>query len=298
MGLAMLIAVELDHREELDRLWSYAASALRHADGPERGYFRSTCSDGACADPFGQQQLTMALLFAHGRWGSHTGEIDYGAEALRSLAAMREPRSGGVTPMFDAQTSLIVDEPTTTRAGRTRPSNVMPGYYALWAEATGDASWLDVAAASRSFLKAAAHPKTGLLPLRARFDGSAEPGSDAFMPEGYRAQLAMTLDHVFTGSEPWYPSESNSLLSFFSGQGLTSYGASYPLDGSRCIDCTHNLALVAMNGVSALPATQASRAAFVEAVWNAEPTNGDARYYDGLLQLLALLTLSGRLQVY
>ena len=53
-----------------------------------------------------------------------------------------------------------------------------------------------------------------------------------------------------------------------------------------------------MNGVSALPATVAARRAFVEAVWNAEPTSGEARYYDGLLHLLSLLTLSGRLRIY
>ncbi|HVY30622.1 MAG TPA: glycosyl hydrolase family 8 [Polyangiaceae bacterium] len=298
MGLGMLICVELDHRDELDRLWSYAASALRYGEGPEQGYFRSTCSDGPCADPFGQQQLTMALLFAHGRWGSHSGSIDYGAEALRSLAAMRSAERRGATSMFDPESLLVVDEPSPERADRTRPSNVMPGYYALWAEATGDDTWLEIAEASRQLLEAAAHPKTGLLPLRARFDGSAEPGSDAFVPEGYRTQLAMTLDHVFTGGAAWYEGESNSLLDFFSGQGLTSYGASYPLDGSRCIDCNRSLALVAMNGVSALPATQASRSAFIQAVWDAAPTSGDARYYDGLLHLLALLTLAGRLQVY
>jgi oligosaccharide reducing-end xylanase len=200
--------------------------------------------------------------------------------------------------MFDATTRLVVDEPSTAHAQLTRPSNVMPGYYALWGEATSDPAWLAIAEASRQFLQAAAHPKTGLLPLRARFDGSAVPGSDAFVPEGYRAQLAMTLDHVFTGAEPWYAAESNSLLDFFSGQGLTSYGASYALDGSRCLDCNRSLALVAMNGVSALPATQTTRAAFVEAVWDAAPPTADVRYYDGLLHLLSLLTLSGRLRIY
>lgn len=299
MGLGMLIAVELDHREEFDRLWSYAASALRFAEGPERGYFRSTCSDGPCADPYGQEQITMALLFAHGRWGSGSGSIDYGAEALRSLDAMlRVERSGSATAMFDATTHLVVDEPSTAQARLTRPSNVMPGYYALWGEATNDPAWLAIAEASRRFLQAAAHPKTGLLPLRARFDGSAVPGSDAFVPEGYRAQLAMTLDHVFTDAQPWYAAESNSLLDFFSGQGLTSYGASYPLDGSRCLDCNRSLALIAMNGVSALPATQTTRAAFVQAVWDAAPPTGNVRYYDGLLHLLSLLTLSGQLRIY
>jgi endo-1,4-beta-D-glucanase Y len=134
--------------------------------------------------------------------------------------------------------------------------------------------------------------------MRARFDGTPEPGADTFVPEGYRSQLNMTLDYVFHADEPWYVSESDRLLGFFASEGLASYGASYPLDGSACISCLHPLALVAMNGISALPATSSERKAFVDAVWNAEPVEGQTRYYDDLLHLLALLTLSGQLRVY
>lgn len=304
MGLGMLIAVELNQRSELDKLWSYAAAALRYQSGPKRGYLRSSCADGPCVDPYGHQTIAMALLFAHGRWGSHSGRIDYGSEALRLLEVMwnKQDENGGVvegvTNLFDAESSLAVDEPTGERAAVTRPANVMPAYYALWAQATGDARWLTAASAGRSFFQAAAHATTGLMPLRASFTGEPEPGSNTFEPDVYRAQLNMTLDHVFSASEPWYPSESDRLLEFFGGLGLANYGSTFPLDGSRCIDCQHALSLVAMNGVSALPATSARKAAFVDAVWNAAPTDGPGRYYDGLLHLLALLTLSGRLRVY
>lgn len=304
IGLGMLIALELDRRDELDKLWTFAAAALRYQSGPNRGYFRSTCSDGPCADPYGHQTLTMALLFAHGRWGSHSGRIDYGSEALRLLDVMwnKQQQNGGVvdgvTNLFDASSSLAVDEPTSARASATRPANVMPGYYALWAQATGDSRWLTAASAGRSFLQAAAHATTGLLPWRASFQGKPQAGSANFETDVYRAHLNMTLDHVFHGAQPWYAAESDRLLDFFSSQGLATYGSTFPLDGSGCIDCLHALSLVAMNGVSALPATSASKSAFVEAVWNAAPTDGPGRYYDDLLHLLALLTLSGRLRVY
>jgi oligosaccharide reducing-end xylanase len=304
VGLGMLIALELDQRDELDRLWTYAAAALRYQTGPRRGYFRSSCADGPCVDPYGQQTLAMALLFAHGRWGSHSGHIDYGSEALQLLDVMwhKQQQNGGivdgVTNLFDADSSLAVDEPTRERAAATRPANVMPGYYALWAQATGDGRWLSAASAGRRFLQAAAHATTGLLPWRASFQGQPLPGSDTFVSDVYRAQLNMTLDHVFHGEEPWYTAESDKLLAFFASQGLASYGSTFPLDGSGCIDCLHALSLVAMNGVSALPATSADKSAFVEAVWNAVPTDGPQRYYDDLLHLLALLTLGGRLRVY
>jgi oligosaccharide reducing-end xylanase len=200
--------------------------------------------------------------------------------------------------MFDARAKLAVDEPSGDHAQVTRPSNVMPGYYELWAQATGDDGWLELAQAGRSFLQSTAQPMTGLFPLRASFTGIPERGSEAFVAEGYRTQLNITFDQMFTGGDPWYVTEADRLLDFFSGEGLTTYGASYPLDGSRCIDCRHSVALVSVNGVSALIATQAERSAFIQAVWDSTPPGGQVRYYDGLLHLLSLLTLGGRLRVY
>jgi oligosaccharide reducing-end xylanase len=248
--------------------------------------------------------LATALLFAHGRWGSHSGDIDYGAEALEILHVMRnqQAENGGVvadvTDMFDAKQGLVVDEPSVSGAARTRPSNVMPAAYELWSQATADASWQSAAEAARTFLQASAHATTGLLPLRASFDGAALPGSDAFVPEGYRALLNMALDHSWFEPMDWYGDESDRLLGFFASQGLELYGSSYSLDGARCLNCVHSAALVAMNGVSALASTRADRDQFVEAVWSNALPEGQFRYYDGLLQMLSLLYLSGELRVY
>jgi oligosaccharide reducing-end xylanase len=304
VALAMLIALQLDRRDELDRLWRFAASSLRQASGPASGYFRSTCADGPCADPYGQQMLALALLLAHGRWGSRDGDIDYGAEALALLHVMRQKEllNGGVvddvTNMFDAETGLVVDEPSRARASQTRPSNVMPAAYALWAQATGDASWQDAADRGRQLLETTSHSVTGLLPQRAEFDGTPVADSDSFEPEGYRALFNMVLDYVWLEPTDWYVTEGDRLLGFFAGEGLQLYGSSYPLDGSSCLVCSHSTALVAMNGVMALASTRPDRADFVEAVWNSEPVEGQFRYYDGLLRLLSLLVLSGQFRVY
>jgi oligosaccharide reducing-end xylanase len=51
------------------------------------------------------------------------------------------------------------------------------------------------------------------------------------------------------------------------------------------------------NGIAAVPATGPERTAFVQAVWDLDPPSGVLRYYAGLLDLLSLLTLSGRLRV-
>jgi oligosaccharide reducing-end xylanase len=108
----------------------------------------------------------------------------------------------------------------------------------------------------------------------------------------------MVMDSIWSGGDPWADDEGDRLLRFFLSQGIDSYGASFTLDGATTLSPTHDLSLVAMNGVSALTASVPQRLAFVDAVWNAEIPTGFSRYYAGLLDLLALLTLGGQLRVW
>ncbi len=307
IGLGMLMTVELDHQDEFDRLYRYAASSLEYGSGANRGYFRSSCdADGepvGCVDPYGHEQIAMALLLAHGRWGDGLS-IDYGSEFLRVLDVTRhkqEENGGiveGVTNLFDEATALVVDEPTETGAGRTRPSGVMPAYYALWAEATGDDFWNQAAASARLHLSAAADADTGLFPIRAQFDGGAVDGSDYFGPESYRSLLNVALDHVWAGDSTWSANESDRLLAFFYAQGIDVYCSAYTLDGATCLSLVRDGALIGMNGVAALSATISQRTEFVDAVWNLELATGATRYYPGLLHLVSLVALGGQLRVY
>ena len=52
-----------------------------------------------------------------------------------------------------------------------------------------------------------------------------------------------------------------------------------------------------MNAVAALISDDASAWEFVEALWEAEPTRGNFRYYDGCLYLFGLLNVTGRFQI-
>ncbi len=307
LGLGMLIAVELNHRDEFDRLYRYSSASLEYDSGPNRGYFRSSCSSDSgivpCVDPYGHEQLATALLLAHGRWGD-SGDIDYGTEFLRLLQVARHKQDenggivAGVTNLFDATTKLVVDVPDQEGATQTRPSSVMPAYYALWAQATGDAFWTEAAEAARAHLTAAADADTGLLPLRAAFDGTALPGDDFFGPECYRAQLNLTLDQLWAGDDTLSVDESNRLLAFFYSKGIDLYCSAYSLDGATCLTPIRDGALIAMNGVSALSSTLPERTEFVNAVWNLELASGATRYYPGLMHLVALIALGGQLRIH
>jgi oligosaccharide reducing-end xylanase len=174
----------------------------------------------------------------------------------------------------------------------------MPAYYELWAQAVADPFWSRAAAAARAYWQRSANPSTGLWPVRAYFDGTPVPGGDNFAAESYRAQLNMAVDRLWFGPRDWELLQANRLLGFFTGVGLDKYCAGYSLDGSKCNDSNHSPALVAANGATALVATSDSRATFIDTVWNATTPTGLPRYFDGIMQLLALLVLGGQYRVY
>lgn len=307
IGLAMLVSVELDRRDELDRLWTYARETLQVTSGASAGYFTSSCdaAGGAtpCLDPFGLQQLTMALLLAHERWGSAGGGIDYGAAVRELLTRMRHKEDenggvvGGVTDVFDAVAGLPFDQPDVSSANRSRPSIAMPAYYALWGQATEDPFWARAADSARAYWRRATDGTTGLTPVRARFDGTPVAGGDTFSSESFRTELNLMLDRIWTGGDDWEVATAEQLVGFFTTQGIDDYGSAFSLDGRTVLDPTHDTALVAANGAAALVATAPQRIPFVDAVWNMPVPAGLPRYYSGLLYLVSLLALGGQLQV-
>jgi len=313
MGLAMVIAVELGKRDEFDRLWRYTKANLQVASGPAQGYLSSFCNSGQadpCNDPYGLQQITASLLLARGRWKDTPGDIDYAQEArdLLDLMRLKEAYNCGiladatgtfVTGTFDPSSKLPYSTPTTASANVSRPSIIMPAYYELWGQATGDPFWGQAAAAGRAYWQASANNKTGLLPARATFDGTPVPGLDTFEPEGDRTFLSMALDRIWVGSQqPWEIDESNRLLTFFYGVGIDAYGKIYTLDGITAIDTAHDPSLVAANGALGLIATYDHRTEFINAVWGLPIPTLTYRYFTGLMELTSLLILSGQMRVY
>ena len=306
-GYAMMIAVQLDKRTEFDRMWTYVKAVLSYPmTEPSGGYFQSACGSSAsaamsCNDPFGHAQFVTALLFARDRWGI-TGKHDYGVDAVALLDVMRhkEDLNGGivndVTNTFDQETALPFDVPEVRAAGVSRPSVAMPAFYELWGQATQDPFWTRAAAAARAYWKRAAHPTTGLFPIRAYFDGKPVENSDTFDSESFRTQINIVLDRIWFAKDPWEIEEVDRLLAFFSSKGMASYGGEFTLDGDT-VNPLRDYALVAANGASAMISTNVNRVAYVSDAWNMPTQAGLVRYFSGLLNLTVLLILSGQYRV-
>jgi oligosaccharide reducing-end xylanase len=311
MSYGMMITVQMDKQKEFDRLWTWTKKFMYNAEEPYKGYFAWHCKeDGSKIDANpasdGETWFATALLFASARWGDGAGLLNYRAEANAILDAMlhtsERSSSGLATNMFDAKTKQVVFVPKIgSESSFTDPSYHTPAYYEIWAQrADKDKEfWKAAAAASRAYFKTAAHPKTGLVPDYANFDGTPSDDSQHkdFRFDAWRTSMNIALDWTWHAADPWQLEQSDRWLAFFASQGMDRYVNQYELDG-KALSQDRSPGLVAMNAVTALAAMHERRKDFVQALWDTSIPSGQWRYYDGMLYTMALLQVSGQFKAW
>ncbi|MDT8898478.1 glycosyl hydrolase family 8 [Thermanaerothrix sp. 4228-RoL] len=309
MSYGMMIAVQLNHKEEFDRLWKWTKTYMYQSEGPFRGYFAWHCTPEGqklASNPAsdGEEWFVMALLFAANRWGNGEGIFNYREEAQQILNTMlhkSKEDNGIATSMFDAESKQVVFVPSGRYATFTNPSYHLPFYYELWARwaAQDNDFWHKAAQTSRSFFHKAAHPQTGLMPDYANFDGSpvSDPEHENFRFDAWRTLANVAVDYAWFGVDPWQIEQSNRVLDFLTSHGIHTFPNQYTLDGIP-LSSEHSTGLVAMAAVAGMIANPQKGEPFIEALWNADIPTGKWRYYDGMLYLLALLHVSGSFRIY
>jgi oligosaccharide reducing-end xylanase len=309
MSYGMMIAVQLDKKEEFDRLWKWTRTYMYQSDGPYQGYFAWHCTiegEKLDANPAsdGEEWFVMALLFASSQWGDGEGIFDYQARAQEILHTMlhKEDESNGLaTNMFNAETKQIVFVPRLgPNSSFSDPSYHLPAYYelwALWAHADNE-FWKEAAQISRDYFKKAAHPETGLMPDYANFDGTPYGTSDHkdFRFDAWRTLSNVAVDYAWFAADPWQVEQSNRVLGFLASQGMDTYPNQFALDGTQ-LSGDHSTGLVSMAAVAALAADRETGEPFVQALWDTQIPSGRWRYYDGMLYMLGLLHVSGKFKI-
>lgn len=295
-GYALLVTVELDRPDEFGRLWRYAAEHLQYQTGPAERFLYWECgATGGCPDPNGMQYAAAALLLAGARWAEPA--YTTAGQGLLQVMLHREALNGGVVGdvhnVFDATSRL----PVTTPMGdptSTTTSFLLPAFNQLFAATSGGdaATWQDVANATRAALTTVTATPTGLPPDTANLAGM--PLTTTFSSEAYRVGLNMAVDHLAFGTS--FASEANALLTFFATRTDGYYGE-YDIETGAALANWESSGLRAALGATAAAATTDDRARFVQAVWDMPVPTGVTRYYDGVLYLLSLLTLSGKVDL-
>lgn len=324
MSYGMMIAVQVDRKDDFDALWNWAKSHMYHASPrhPGHGYFSwQMRPDGTAIDenpaPDAEEYFATALLFASHRWGNGKGIYDYRKEAFAILDAMKNRKSIAGTvnkgkkvtlvSLFNPEHKMVRFTPDTDNFSKngdhTDPSYHLPAFYELWAAWGPEADrafWAEAAKVSRDFFVKTTHPQTGLSPDYANFDGtpkaaSWDAGTANFRYDAFRTAMNWAVDAAWWAKDPRETELSDRLLAFFEAQG-PKYKANFTLDGKPIVD-HDSLGLVSMNGVAALAATHPRAWRFVEDLYQREPPTGKWRYYDGMLYSMALLHLSGKFRI-
>ncbi|MBI5959299.1 MAG: glycoside hydrolase [Chloroflexi bacterium] len=308
----MMIAVQLDKKQEFDRIWKWTKTYMYNQSGAYQGYFAWHCQpDGSKIDENpasdGEIWFATALFFAAGRWGNGEGIFDYQAEAnaiLHTMLHQEDDPKNGSKNMFDGEHKQVVFVPSYGQeSSYTDPSYHVPHYYDLWALWADEDNvfWAEAAAASREFLKSAAHPETGLMANYTEFDGRPKVRGDYgefFYSDAWRVPMNVAVDYAWFAADEWEIEQSNRIQAFFYTQGLYSYSDKWRVDGSESLTPWHSEGLVATNAVASLAASESIAWEFIEEFWNTSIPTGQWRYYSGLLYMMSLLHLSGEFRIY
>lgn len=305
MGYGMLATVGLDQRQVFDQLWAWTKTYMMFPDGPSAGLLRwrcdpdgTGCEDSAATDS--SSVIATALFMAASRW-PEAGVHDYRSDALGLLEAMTtvEDRPGAVTDGVVNCFDLGAKMPRKSSRNPEREVPVdylMPAFYEVWAEQDPSraTTWTQMANLSREGLSQAAHSETGLLPEWMDYSAPAVTYRGDYVSTTSRAFLNEALDHLWHGPTSAIIAHNERLLDFFLVEGLDDYAAEYRIGGTPAV--TYNT--VGHRSLVALAAGMSNQSkydVFLEDLLAQQIPTGNFRYYEGMLYMLSLLTLSGQM---
>ena len=321
MSYAMMVCVQMNRKEEFDRLWKWVRTYMYIPKGPGKNYFAWSCgtdgtwnSDGPAPD--GEEFFAMSLFFAWRRWGDGEGIFEYSKEAraiLKECVHKGEPGQLGDS-MWDAKNHLIKFIPNCDFSD---PSYHLPHFYELfakWANPEDREFWKEAAKASRDYLHKACHPKTGLSAEYADYDGTPHKGHqeifgrhDWYYSDAYRTIANIGLDYEWFGIDEGQYEAPEKLLRFLDARWDEDPFEIYEVDGTSLHEpALHpvGLQVTTTQGIlSVLGRTKDEESIRIAKKWLEEffrmpLRKGDRRYYDNCLYFFAFLALSGNYRIW
>ena len=322
MSYGMMMCVQMDKKEEFDRIWKWACTYMWMDEGENEGYFAWSCATDGTKNaygpaPDGEEFFAMALFFASHRWGDGEGIFEYSKMAKKILSACIHkgtPERCGA-PMWNAENKQILFVPG---CDHTDPSYHLPHFYeyfAKWADERDRDFWKEAVKASRDYLAKACHPVTGMNPEYGEFDGTpmsrpltwTNDRHDYFYSDAYRTVANIGLDYAWFGVDVGQAKAAERLQYFLGVVRKDDPWKTYEIDGTVLEqDALHPVGLLATTAQGALAVLnmdttdEAKKLAWewVERFWNEPLRKGGRRYYDNCLYIFAFLALSGKYLPY
>jgi oligosaccharide reducing-end xylanase len=270
MSYGMMVAVQLDHQTEFDRLWTWVKNHMAQNCSGDKctGEIAWSCSTSGSKKsnggaPDGEEYFATALIFAHNRWGD-TGKFKYGTEAQWVLDLIR-------TKYFHTNPHLVK---FVANANTTDPSYILPAFYQAWAcfDTANAAFWNTAITDGRAFFHKGTD-SNGVCPYQSSWDGSNPQAANS---DSVRCVVNLMMDYNFFKADSW---QAQTYAPKFAAHEKNAGPPS-----SYC-DATLGFGLPAADGK-----------AFVDKIWSAGVPSHD--YWNGVLYMLALLHVSGNFKLY
>ena len=308
MSYGMMMCVQMDKKDEFDRLWRWSKKYMYMESGNEAGYFAWSVSpegvkNAQGAAPDGEEFFITALFMASRRWGDGEGILNYRAEAEKLLDACINNEHRGLRSMWDPSNKLIR---FVANFDFSDPSYHLPHFYTFIADQTSNEEnrkfMLEAAKASRDFLSKACHPVTGLNPEYSKFDGTPidKPWFDGnchqlYYSDAYRTGANIALDYSWFGADERELKQAENQIRFFCETlGKQNWDGIYDLDGTVMEGkALHPVAIIATNAQVSLNLESEDAEYCIRKFWDTPLRKGDRRYYDNCLYFFAFLALSG-----
>ncbi len=318
MSYGMMMCVQLDKKEEFDRLWKWSMTYMYMTKGPCAGYFAWSCKPDGTKNsygpaPDGEEYYAMALIFASHRWGDGEGIYNYSEWARTILRDCIHRNAPGYKPggqMWSDDNYLIKFVPGCPY---TDASYHLPHFYELFADNCdpGDRDfWLNAAKASREYLHTACHEKTGLCSDYANFDGtvlehSFNPNAGLHYSDSYRTVYNIALDWAWNKADPWQPEECRKVQRYFENAGENWAVVPRPDGTLTDVKAMHPLAIKATKAAASIAALDGAdddekelAKRLAKELFETPLREGKRRYYDNCLYLFSLLMLAGEYREY
>jgi endoglucanase len=258
-------------------------------------------NQGTASATDGDLDVAYALLLADRQWGS-SGAINYQREATRVIRAILDldvSNNSRWTLLGDwAQSGSYYDA--------TRTSDFMPGHFASFGAATGDAKWTTLVNSTYTIvdqLQTRHAPSTGLLPDFVQSPANPRPASSGFLegPNDGAYSWNACRDpwrlgvHFLTSGDARSRTAVQRLNTFIkqkTGNRPDQIKAGYKLNGSVSGGANFlTMAYAAPFGVSAM--VDASNQAWLDKVWTLVEGYGPEGYYEDSIKLMTMIAMSG-----
>lgn len=314
MSYGMMMCVQMDKKEEFDRIWKWAKTYMYQTNGYNSGYFAWSCKlDGTVnyygAAPDGEEYFAMALFFASKRWGDGEGIFNYSEQARKLLSDCvhkgEKPDTGDA--MWNRDNKLIK---FVAECDFTDPSYHLPHFYelfALWSNEEDRPFWRRAAKASRDFLDIASHPKTGFNSEYSDYDGTPRVTPlhkyggrhDWFYSDAYRTVANISMDCLWFGLDDRKRAIAEKQQRFFYEIENGVIDGVYMIDGTKVKDeALHPIGLLSTLAEASIISEGPYAKELVKRFWNTPLRTGNRRYYDNCLYFFAVLALSGRYRIW